>query len=88
MSDQDTVEDIVAESSKMSELGWSLLIPILGIIKTLIFFAIPIAIGYGLFKVGKRFWIEAKANEWLIVIRNGNLVKSGIGMATFYIPGD
>jgi len=73
---------------KLGELGSQLLTPIMGIIKTLLFFIIPGLIGYGLFKIFLHFWVEAKANEWLIVIRNGNLVKSGIGMSTWYLPGD
>ena len=28
-------------------------------------------------------WVQSGADEWLLVIRDGKLVKSGIGMKTF-----
>lgn len=34
------------------------------------------------------FWKEASANEWLLVIRDGELVKSGIGLQTWVMPQD
>ena len=33
-----------------------------------------------------RQWQESKPNEWLLVIENGKLVKSGIGLKTFVLP--
>jgi len=33
-------------------------------------------------------WKESLANEWLLVIRNGKLTKSGIGLCTYIMPGD
>lgn len=52
----------------------------------------PLAITYfagkKLFEIGMQFWIEAKANEWMLLIRNGQMVKKGVGMATFRLPGD
>jgi len=35
-----------------------------------------------------RLRVKAKGNEWLIVIRNGALVKKGIAMGTWKFPGD
>lgn len=34
------------------------------------------------------FWKEASANEWMLVIRDGHLVKSGIGLQTWVYPQD
>jgi hypothetical protein len=34
------------------------------------------------------YWIESNANQWLLVIRNGELIKKGIGLATWIQPGD
>ena len=42
---------------------------------------------YG-YKVAIQYWVESKANEWMLVIRNGELLKSGIGLATWIMPGD
>lgn len=35
-----------------------------------------------------QFWVESKANEWLIIIRNGKMIHQGIGLATWIMPGD
>jgi len=40
------------------------------------------------FEFALNFWIEAKANEWMLVIRNGDMIKKGVGMATWTLPGD
>lgn len=31
-------------------------------------------------------WVASEPNEWLLVIDNGKLVKSGIGLKTFTLP--
>lgn len=28
-------------------------------------------------------WVESQPNEWLLVIRNGKLLKAGVGLKTF-----
>jgi uncharacterized membrane protein YqiK len=40
------------------------------------------------FKIALDYWVEGKANEWILVIRNGKLIKKGVGMATMTLPGD
>ena len=42
---------------------------------------------YG-YKVALQYWKESKANEWMLIIRNGELIKSGIGLACWVMPGD
>lgn len=32
--------------------------------------------------------MECKANEWMIIMRNGEMVKCGVGLATWIMPGD
>jgi len=32
--------------------------------------------------------VEAKANEWMLIIRNGKMIKGSIGLATWIMPGD
>ena len=44
--------------------------------------------GYYAYKVALGYWHESKANEWMVVIRNGEMVKCGIGLATWIMPGD
>ncbi len=34
-------------------------------------------------KTLKSLWFESKPNEWLLVIRGGRLIQSGIGLKTF-----
>ena len=31
----------------------------------------------------KHHWVESQPNEWLLVIRNGTLIKAGVGLRTF-----
>ena len=40
------------------------------------------------YKLAIQFWVESKANEWLIIIRNGKMINQGIGLATWVMPGD
>jgi len=42
---------------------------------------------YG-YKWALQFYIESQANEWLIIIRNGEMVKKGIGLCTWKMPYD
>lgn len=39
------------------------------------------ATGLGL--ILKHHWVESQPNEWLLVIRNGKLIKAGVGLKTF-----
>ena len=48
--------------------------------------AITTYFSYG--KVMEKFWKESKANEWMIIIRGGEMLKSGIGLASWLMPGD
>jgi len=45
------------------------------------------AIFFG-YKTALTYWIEAKPNEWLLIIRNGELKKCSIGLCTWLMPGD
>lgn len=53
--------------------------------------AILAGLGYG-GKLGYQksldYWVEAKPNEWLLVIRNGELVKCAVGLNSWIMPGD
>jgi hypothetical protein len=40
------------------------------------------------YKTALTYWIEAKPNEWLLIIRNGELKKCSIGLCTWLMPGD
>lgn len=44
--------------------------------------------GKSAFEKSQEYWIEAKPNEWLLVIRNGELLKCNVGLATWIWPGD
>jgi hypothetical protein len=46
------------------------------------------AILVGVHKVLKDMFVEASANEWLIVTRDGKLLQSTIGGSRFMMPGD
>jgi hypothetical protein len=40
------------------------------------------------FNLSQTLWKESKANEWMIVMRNGEMVKCGIGLQTWVMPHD
>jgi len=47
-----------------------------------------VGVAFFAWKTAQQFWHEAKANEWMIVIRNGEMLKKGIGLCTWVMPGD
>lgn len=51
-------------------------------------FALLVYGGYRGYKWALQFYIESNANEWLIIIRNGEMVKKGIGLCTWKMPYD
>lgn len=36
----------------------------------------------------KQLWVDGKANEWVLVMRNGEMIKAGIGLRCFKGPFD
>lgn len=34
------------------------------------------------------YWVETGPNEWLLIIRNGNLKQCKVGLCTWLMPGD
>ena len=38
--------------------------------------------------VMKKQWVISNPNEWLLVIRSGNLARAGVGLKTFVTPYD
>ena len=61
---------------------------IIDTIKSFIPVVLVVMGSFMLLKLIKALWIESKANEWLLVIRNGKMIKSGIGMSSITLPGD
>lgn len=55
-----------------------------------------IAIPFGLLVIGlialglylKSRWVESEPNEWMIVLRDGKLARSGIGLKTLVMPNE
>ena len=61
------------------------------IIKILKFIAPLLVIAYAAYKVyliAITFYKEAKANEWMLIIRDGKLKSCGVGLSTWSLPGD
>lgn len=61
---------------------------IIGLVTNLIYFAIVGAGGWFAYKQILTFWVEAKPNEWMMIIRNGEVIKSSVGLCTWRYPGD
>jgi len=58
-------------------------------------FAIPLALLYAAYyvyeavtKYASSLWVEGGPNEWILVMRGGNMVKAAIGLKTFIGPFD
>jgi hypothetical protein len=45
-------------------------------------------LGKQAFEYAQTLWRESKANEWLLVMREGQMVKCGIGLQTWVMPQD
>ena len=73
---------------KFFEIAIPLLTTVLGIAQ----FIIPLSLmGYGGYKFyfyASKFYKEAKGNEWMLIIRNGEMYKCGIGLCSWSMPGD
>ena len=58
-------------------------------------FLAPLLALYLLFQAGKVVysfamtqWVEGKPNEWVVIMRNGEALRKGIGLSTFKNPFD
>lgn len=40
------------------------------------------------FDILKNYWKEASAQEWMLILRNGQMVRAGVGMKTIVLPGE
>lgn len=45
----------------------------------------PVAIAgiMGTFMLAQSRWVQSQPDEWLIIVRNGEMLRGGIGMKTF-----
>jgi hypothetical protein len=58
-------------------------------------FAVPLVVLYVLQQAfvhgiafAKSLWVQGKANEWILIMRSGKMIKAGIGLNTFKGPFD
>jgi hypothetical protein len=67
-------------------------LPILHLIINILKWVAPLlVVGYGAYKayfIAITFYKEAKANEWMLIIRDGKLKSCGVGLSTWSLPGD
>ena len=68
--------------------GAQLIVALVGLMTYILPLLIMVFAGKKAFQIAIQYWVEGKANEWILVIRNGVLVKKGVGMATMTLPGD
>ena len=68
--------------------GAQLIVALVGLMTYVLPLLIMGFAGKKAFQIAIQYWVEGKANEWILVIRNGVLVKKGVGMATMTLPGD
>jgi hypothetical protein len=80
----------------VQEIDWMTHIETLcGWISIAVPFAFPIFLVYVSYKIGLRLWafiqtlqVVGDPNEWVVVIRDGKHVKSGIGLNFYKMPWD
>merc|ERR1712046_69959 len=60
---------------------WNLLLPIIGLIACKYIYEF-------LAKYMETLWVEGKVDEWVVIMRGGDMVKAGIGLKTFKGPFD
>jgi len=73
---------------KAMEIGGPIIEKLLNIVTMLIPLFFVAATGYYGYIWALKFYVEAKANEWMIIIRNGEMIKRGIGLCTWVMPTD
>jgi len=69
---------------KLKALGPGLI----GLVKVSIPCFVVALVCYAFYRLARSFYIMSKPNEWLLVIRNGYLKSSGIGIAQWILPFD
>ena len=50
--------------------------------------ALILGVVFILHKLAKGLYVEGSANEWVLIIRNGRMVKAGVGLSCFRGPMD
>lgn len=74
--------------SEAGNKGASLMVALVGLLTYVVPLLMMGFAGKKAFEIAITYWVEGKANEWILVIRNGVLVKKGVGMACMTLPGD
>jgi hypothetical protein len=66
--------------------------PLIGEIISIIWISVPLAgLYFGAikaFETGKPYFVESEPNEWMIVVRDGKPILTGVGIYTLKMPGD
>jgi hypothetical protein len=85
MSNQFDFNEFLALLSKET---YPILQSLLGIVYILIPCSIIAYAGYRAYFIILPFYKTSSAEEWMLVIRDGKMVKQGIGLCTWTMPGD
>ena len=65
-----------------------LLEKLIGLLTMLLPLAFLAYSGYKGYLWAQQFYVESQANEWLLIIRNGEMLKKGVGLCTWKMPYD
>jgi len=71
----------MSDTSITTLLVQDLLIPAAVIVGVCIAFA-------SVFKMLQSLYVSGEANEWVLIMRNGKMVKAGVGLSCFRAPFD
>lgn len=73
-------------TNKFGVIAFALALFFLSSIKT---FTISIVFAIALFFIVKylqTWWVEGSPNEWVLVIKDGKMIRSGVGLKTLVFP--
>ncbi len=72
----------------MDKIDSSTIQTLIGFVTNLVYLAV---LGFGgkfAFAHIQNYWVEAKPNEWMLILRRGELVQCAVGLCTWIWPGD
>lgn len=78
-------------SKSTNKLGiWALFLAIFFLSSTKFFAGTLIVAALAFFSIKylQNWWVEGAPNEWVLVIRDGKMVKAGIGLKTLVFPNE
>lgn len=75
-------------TNKLGVLSLFLAILLLSSLEFFIVSLIVTIVAWSSIKYLQNWWVEGAPNEWVLVIKNGKMVRSGVGLKTLVFPNE